>query len=1098
MAAPYISSDLNTGRLLQRSLLPQELPTHPGLDIAADLWTAVDLGGDYYQFLQQPGLLAVAIADSSGKSVAGAIHAALFKGQLDAYAQTGRLQNPVVVLNTLNQLLCDSHTEDAVALCYGVLDLEAYELSVGNAGMPGPFLYRAATGTCEEIVNPSMALGRFPGAPFRVVKRSLEVGDVVLFCSDGLYEARSPDGRDFGDKEDDGTSPLEKTLQRLATRSAREICQELKQAIDAFSGREVPEDDVSVAVFKLNLKVPASQALDCPYQEALQAWLRSEEQDTSALLRGKRLKEALAWCSTREVSRMHKEFLEASQRIDEKERLQAKLLEEAQQRAAAAERLEKLNQELQRSLEAERYHRLQAEIGELNERIVALTISAEALYNSNNHLEALIAATVAGTQLKRLATQFDRGMTLLKPNTYMRAVSALEQVVYGIHEYNRLEGHGFWVNRVRFSPDGQWIATASSDRTVKIWSVHGTLLQTLYGHTNWVTGVAFAPNGKLLASCSRDNTIKLWRWDDGAGMFAERPVQIIKGHEGPVLDVCFAPNGELVASASEDMTVRLWKLNGASVKILRGHERWAQCVAFHPSGKLLASGSADRTVVLWNLNGTVVRTLKGHDSFVESVAFDPKGQSLVSCGRDRSIRLWTTEGVPVRSILGHQNRVWEVCFSPDGSLIASASLDRTIKIWDTAGNLLQTMVGHGDGALSVSFSPDGQNVVSGSRDATAKLWNVAGNPLRKFVGHEEEITSATLSPAGDTIVTGGKDKRIHFWNAAGQMVATLQGHTARIHRVCFSPDGQTLLSAGGDTAIFMWRVADGSAIQTLTSHRGEVYGVTYRSDGQVFASCSADGSVRVWRADGTWLQTLNGHSGEVFDLAFSPDGTMLASVGKDKVVCLWSWDGKLLTSFEAHSAEIFAVCFSPDSQLFATAGMDQSVRIWQTDGTHIKTLNGHSAEVRALAFTPDGKNLVSGGDDSVVQLWGLDGTLLRSFTIHTGPVRSLQFSPNGKSLLSASGDRSFVVWNLDMDNLLVRSCRWLQSFLRTNQNVSEEDRRNCLAGCGWLSKNLQQKAVAARQRRAQGPEAAPEDDATQIQILVTDDDGDSTQIQPRS
>ncbi|HAN47023.1 MAG TPA: hypothetical protein DCQ32_10820, partial [Cyanobacteria bacterium UBA8156] len=65
MAAPYISNDLNTGRLLQRSLLPRELPTHPGLDIAADVWTAVDLGGDYYQFLQQPGLLAVAIADSS-------------------------------------------------------------------------------------------------------------------------------------------------------------------------------------------------------------------------------------------------------------------------------------------------------------------------------------------------------------------------------------------------------------------------------------------------------------------------------------------------------------------------------------------------------------------------------------------------------------------------------------------------------------------------------------------------------------------------------------------------------------------------------------------------------------------------------------------------------------------------------------------------------------------------------------------------------------------------------------------------------------------------------------------------------------------------
>lgn len=85
------------------------------LDIAAEVWTAVDLGGDYYQFLEQSGTLAVAIADSSGKSVAGAIHAALFKGQLDAYGQQGRLQNPASMLNSLNQLLCKSGTDDAIA-----------------------------------------------------------------------------------------------------------------------------------------------------------------------------------------------------------------------------------------------------------------------------------------------------------------------------------------------------------------------------------------------------------------------------------------------------------------------------------------------------------------------------------------------------------------------------------------------------------------------------------------------------------------------------------------------------------------------------------------------------------------------------------------------------------------------------------------------------------------------------------------------------------------------------------------------------------------------------------------------------------------------
>ncbi|MEA5488912.1 MULTISPECIES: PP2C family protein-serine/threonine phosphatase [Pseudanabaena] len=210
------SNDLSSGRLLQRSLLPQSLPAYPGLDIAAEVWTAVDLGGDYYQFLEQSGTLAVAIADSSGKSVAGAIHAALFKGQLDAYGQQGRLQNPSSMLNSLNQLLCKSGTDDAIAFCYGALDLVNYELHLGNAGIPGPLIYRAETNTCEEVVNPAIALGRFDSATYRATSRSLHEGDIAIFFSDGLFEATSPSGEEFGRSNGDDISPLRKTVIELA------------------------------------------------------------------------------------------------------------------------------------------------------------------------------------------------------------------------------------------------------------------------------------------------------------------------------------------------------------------------------------------------------------------------------------------------------------------------------------------------------------------------------------------------------------------------------------------------------------------------------------------------------------------------------------------------------------------------------------------------------------------------------------------------------------------------------------------------------------------------------------------------------------------
>jgi len=1042
--------DISSGRLLQRSLLPQRVPSYPGLEIAADVWTAVDLGGDYYQFLEQPGLLAIAIADSSGKSVAGAIHAALFKGQLDALAQQGKLHNPVSLLTTLNKLLCDTPTGDAIALAYGVLDLSSYELRIGNAGIPGPMLYRASKKRCEEIVNPATALGRYAEATFRSVHRSLEVGDVVVFYSDGLSEQIDVQGEEFG------AFALEQAVARWAHLSAQEILVKLKEELDRFSGRTVPDDDVSIVVLKLVEKVSLAKLRDCPYQEAFQAWLRSEEKDDSCLLRGVRLREALAWAEGRELNRSEREFLEASQRVNEKEQLQAQLLVEAQRRAEAADRLEELTKDLARSLEAERQHRLNAELAELRERIIALTMSSETLYLSNNQLEALIASVIAGVQLKRLSVQLGEELaSKLEDKVKMQTIVTLERVVYGIHESNRLEGHGYWVNKVRFSQDGNTIVSGSSDRTIRVWNRDGSLRQILTGHTNWVTSVDLSPDNQVLASASRDNTIRLWFYDAKAGEFDPHRCLVLKGHDGPVMDVRFSPEGDIIASASEDNTVKLWKLDGTLLKTLRnGHSKWVSCVAFSPNGKLIASGSADRTIVLWNREGAQVQTLKGHDSFVEDIAFDPKGQALVSVGRDRTVKVWNRDGVLIQTFEGHKDKVWGVAFSRDGEMIASASADRTIKLWDLRGNLLNTLSGHGDVVNSVAFSPDGKTLASASRDTTIKLWNVLGTPLRTLKGPEDEIHCCAVSPDGKVVAAGTRDRTVQVWLATGKPVYTIKDHNDRVTSVCFSPDGRMILTGCADNSLRLWETRSGRLLLTMTRHRSEVQQVAFRPDGQVIASCSSDGMIRLWDLTGECLHSLEGHSGDVYSIAFNHDGTKLVSGGKDRCITIWSWNGKIERSLEAHSAEILTVTFSPNGKLIASGSADQSVKLWDLEGKLIKTLNGHSAEVHQVAFHPEGTTLASVGEDHLVQFWSLDGTLLRSFSAHTGPVKGVCFSPNGKTLISASADLRVIMWNLDLENLLTRGCSWLQEYLRTSGYVSEQDRRTCLGGCSWFFKYL--------------------------------------------
>jgi WD40 repeat protein len=515
-------------------------------------------------------------------------------------------------------------------------------------------------------------------------------------------------------------------------------------------------------------------------------------------------------------------------------------------------------------------------------------------------------------------------------------------------------------NRVAITPDSKYIAattdSGSKDSEIIIWSIEsGRIIKILkfphinselVGRTHTFRDLKFSMDGQFLAGASTDNTIKVWKWG------TEKEVQVLTGHRDWAYSLSFSKNNKWMVSSSggSDKSMKIWEFQGDLLKLKKTIEKVHGSgfyAAFNPNNNQLATMSGanvkiwdfdqiiahpKETLVTDDLSGILLTHIQGKISERKSIEYSPDGNRIIASGSDFQVSILEPERALKRNIGVSELILLRVVYSRSGKYIATSGADNTVRIWQADGTLLKIISGHKDWIYGLSFSPDEQSIASASEDNTVKIWKVADGSLIRTLKHDNFAYDVSFSPNGKYLASVGNDEKLKIWNAKnGKLIKEFDivNNDHWVWKVSFSPDSKYLANTTS-SGIEIRETNDFSTIKILGDGNKEIktiHNIDFSHDSRMIAASSIDGNARVWDIQNNSLPfRYKAHNDTADDIKFSRNDQELVTTGDDGTVKFWSRTGKLRRSIEGLGASSLA--FSPDTKTIITASKSGIMRFW--------------------------------------------------------------------------------------------------------------------------------------------------------------------------
>ncbi|MBC8029188.1 MAG: AAA-like domain-containing protein [Pyrinomonadaceae bacterium] len=450
--------------------------------------------------------------------------------------------------------------------------------------------------------------------------------------------------------------------------------------------------------------------------------------------------------------------------------------------------------------------------------------------------------------------------------------------------------HSKRINRIVFSPDARYLATASDDFTARVWEIETAREVAHIIHEGEVTDLAFSPDGRYLATASADATARVWDW-----VSAREISRMI--HQKRVNSVAFSPEGDAVATAGEDNLAQIWDVSAGTDFLnfgskVTGREQifmispdGSYLVGVNQEGQIRARHIKSGRESVFDYPGFDIMFFSSNGKYLGAVTEESNGNSFVQWWDAASGRALTDrEPISAEPV---------VAISPSGKYWVRAVLSKddlgivALRVIEKATAREMRLEGKSFDFVDdstyefVRFSGNEKYLLAYDESATLHVFDLeAGRELPFTASY---VTASAFTPNGDYLAfaVGGSVhvRKMSTW----QQVALLGTHTEGINRILFSPDGNHLATASSDNSAALWTVKDGrweepKPLYRSFTHEGSVSSVAFSRDQRYLATASDDNTTRVWEI-ATGREVARQTTDSVINIAFGPDDKYLAIAG---------------------------------------------------------------------------------------------------------------------------------------------------------------------------------------------------------------------------